>query len=57
MACELGRRFMFHHMLDMRIEFLFCIDFIRRLNNHISFDVELRKVEFKILFIAMYALS
>ncbi len=57
MTCELGRRFMFHHMLDMRIEFLFCIDFIRRLNNHISFDVELRKVEFKILFIAMYALS
>ena len=44
-------------MLDMRIEFLFCIDFIRRLNNHISFDVELRKVEFEILFIAMYALS
>lgn len=56
MACELGGGLLLHHLLNMRIELLFCVYFVWRFDDHVGFDIEFGEVEAEVLFVAVYAL-
>lgn len=54
---EFLRALIFHHLLNMVIQFFLGIYFIRRFYDHISLDIELGKVKFEVVLVSNHTLA